>query len=104
MDIANNKEKLAESNSNNVYWIKFLTDDKFEGKAYLNNINGNYNIDVETRTINILNIEGNESYELYDGDKFLNLLYLTNSFHVSGDTLRLLYNNRMNYMQFERLD
>ena len=104
VDIANNKEKLAESNSNNVYWIKFLTDDEFEGKAYLNKINGNYNIDVETRTINILNIEGNESYELYDGDKFLNLLYLVNNFHVSGDTLRLLYNNRMNYMQFERLD
>ena len=104
VDIANNNEKLPLQNSENVYWIKFINDEEFEGHSYSNNIGGSYRMDVDTRSLSFLNIEGSAMYELYDGDKFLNLLSVVQNFHVSGDTLRLLYNNRMNYLQFEKLD
>ena len=61
-------------------------------------------MEIDTRSLSFINIGGAEMYELYDGDKFLNYMSLVQNFHVSGDTLRLLYNNRMNYLQFEKLD
>lgn len=104
VDIANNNQKLPLQNSENVYWIKFIDDEKFEGHSYSNNINGYYRMEIDTRSLSFINIGGAEMYELYDGDKFLNYMSLVQNFHVSGDTLRLLYNNRMNYLQFEKLD
>ena len=104
VDIANNNDKLPLQNSENVYWIKFVNDEEFEGHLYSNNIQGSYRMDIDTRSLCFLNIGGTEVYELYDGDKFLNLLSVVQNFHVSGDTLRLLYNNKMNYLQFEKLD
>lgn len=104
VDIANNNQKLPLQNSENVYWIKFIDDEKFEGHSYSNNINGYYRMEIDTRSLSFINIGGTEMYELYDGDKFLNYMSLVQNFHVSGDTLRLLYNNRMNYLQFEKLD
>ncbi len=104
VDIANNNQKLPLQNSENVYWIKFIDEEEFEGHSYSNNISGSYRMDIDTKALYFLNIEGSEMYEMYDGDKFLNLLSVVQNFHVSGDTLRLLYNNKMNYLQFEKLD
>ena len=105
VDIANDIEKLPQMNSNNVYWIKFdLKEDKFTGHSYSNSIGGDYKMDLERKEIVFSNMVGNQIYELYDGDKFVDLLLLVRNFHLSGDTLRLLYNNKMNYMQFEKLD
>ena len=105
VDVPNKIEKFPQMNSDKVYWIKFDSqNDNFCGRTYSNSIKGFYQMDVEKKTLVFTNLNVGQSLELYDGDKFFNTLTLVQNFHLSGDTLRLLYNNKMNYMQFEKIE
>jgi len=105
VDIPNKIEKFPQMNSDNVYWIKFDSqNDNFSGRTYSNSIKGLYQMDVENKTLVFSNLTTGNALELYDGDKFFSTLSLIQNFHLSGDTLRLLYNNKMNYMQFEKIE
>jgi hypothetical protein len=103
VDIPNKIEKQPLQNSKNVYWIKLDDGPNFEGKAFSNTINGTYTMDIDSKSISFNNINSGTACELYDGDKFLLQLSMVQNLHVSGDTLRLLFNNKMNYLQFERI-
>jgi hypothetical protein len=89
--VTNGNTRLPEQDSDNSYWLQFKNDNTFTGKSSSNFIGGTYEINHQTSSFRITNLEGTEIYEHPDGRLFIESLMALRSFELREDTLNLYY-------------
>jgi hypothetical protein len=101
VDVETGNLKVAEPNDPKCYILTFDTDSTYTGISSTNHIYGEYRVDYEKSTIDIVNPMGTEISELFDGLMYMQSFMSVQSFLISGKELRLYYNAGKNYLLFK---
>ena len=103
VDVANNTTKIPEPNDSICYSLIFEGNlNKLNINSSTNSLSGDYTINTENYSLLIENLHGTEINELYDGNLFMQGIENTRYYSISNNILELYYNNRQNYLKFER--
>lgn len=103
VDVANNTTKIPEPSDSVCYRLEFEENlNKLNVHSSTNSLSGDYIINTENYSLLIKNLYGTEINELYDGNLFMQGIKNTRYYSVSNNILELYYNNRQNYLKFER--
>ena len=101
-DLSNNSfEKANPSNCENCYTITFVKDGMFSGFTASNSFYGEYQIEVTKLKVN--NFTTTKVYELGNGEKYSEAIPHIVSFEITGNELKLYYNQGQNYLLFNLL-
>lgn len=103
VDVANNTTKIPEPSDSICYRLEFEENlNKLNVHSSTNSLSGEYIINTENYSLLIKNLYGTEINEVYDGNLFMQGIKNTRYYSVSNNILELYYNNRQNYLKFER--
>jgi hypothetical protein len=82
------------------FTLSFETDSTFTGKSSTNELYGEYALDYQTSTIQIINLGGTKIGETPDGYKYMDSLRAIHSFSITETALKLYYNNGKEYLLY----
>ena len=98
-------------NNDNCYWLVFYDNDSLSGWSSTNDLSGSYTANMPSTpnkstnsdkySFQITKLGGTKMGELYDGWLFMESLFAVDSCLISGNELKLYYDNQ-NYLLFER--
>lgn len=91
--------KLAEPSDNDIYTIIFHEFRRFSGKSSTNVIEGEFEFDENTATLEVKNIGGTKINEILDGRKYMSLLESSKRYEITEKGL-LLFSNGTTYLLF----
>ncbi len=95
-----NTLREAEPKDCNIcYTISFREDGTITGHTSTNEIRGQYLI--KGRKLNFMELVGTEIKEIFDGDKYVEVLHQVEQFEIISEQLKLYYGNT-NYLLFKK--
>ena len=99
-------QELEPKDCEKCYTLTFDTDKSFLTFSSTNELQGIYNADYTTHTIQIVDFGGSKINEIGDGILYVNPFWemAIQSFSLQGSELRLYYNEKKNYLLFKSLE
>ena len=91
--------KLAEPLDDDIYTIIFHESHRFSGKSSTNVIEGEFEFDEKTATLEVKNIGGTKINEILDGRRYMSLLESSKRYEITEKGL-LLFSNGTTYLLF----
>jgi len=101
VNVAENTIKIAEPQHENCYRMIFKPDGTFSGQTSTNQAGGRYEVNVQDKTLKILNIGGTEINELFDGKLYVESMLKVDSFSITERGLALYYDNKKHFLLFK---
>ncbi|KGN78736.1 hypothetical protein HW49_08045 [Porphyromonadaceae bacterium COT-184 OH4590] len=101
VDTISNTSKVPEPNRDNNFIVKFQEKGLCSGYSSINAIEGEYYADYKLNTIKILIKISNFANDSPDGYTFLQYMEKVNKFLLTGNKLKLYYNNQI-CLEFKR--
>ena len=103
VDLANHTETLPiPSDDTHSYWIK-LCNDTIQGRGLANEMLGAYTISENQIQISIFGYTKIGIINPNHEEEFFSAIEKAESFSIEGKTLHLYYNDRNNYLKFEKV-
>jgi len=103
VNVKSNTIKMAKPESDSCYVITFYSDNTFSGITSTNQVDGNYEISLNAKTLKILQLGGTKINELNDGNIYVANLLRVNLFSITERGLALYYDNENYYLLFKPL-
>lgn len=103
---SNEIRELEPKNCNECYILTFKKDGTIEGYTSTNEAVGEFEINLSTKELQIINFSGiTEINELFDGKEYIETISNVNSYNTnSNDTLLLYYNHQNLYLIFNSVE
>jgi hypothetical protein len=86
---------------NDTYTLNFTNDTLLKGRSSSNYLGGHYKV-YQNDSISLKVAQQTFALEINEGNLFVESLNNVSSYHISDNSLKLYYNNRHNYLKFER--
>ncbi|MDR1371189.1 MAG: META domain-containing protein [Dysgonamonadaceae bacterium] len=103
VDVATAKLTEAEpKNCKECYTLYFNTDSTFTGMSSVNEIYGEFIVNVSTSAIRIVNLGGTKIGETPDGNKYMDCLEAVHSFSLTETELKLYCNDGKEYLLYKK--
>jgi heat shock protein HslJ len=90
--VINGKARTPDQDSDDRYWLLFKEDNTLEGKSFVNELSGTYEMDMQASSFRITNLGGTKIGEPGDGQLFVESLQTVRSFKLRDGVLKLYYN------------
>ena len=104
VDLANHTETLPiPSDDTHSYWIKLCNDSTIQGCGQVNEMLGAYTIPENQKQISIFGYTKIGIINPNHEEEFFSANEKAESFSIEGKTLHLYYNDRNNYLKFEKV-
>jgi hypothetical protein len=102
VDVQNQTSIAPNPTDEGCFFLRFELNKRIFIRSSSNNIFGDYIINPETSYFKFENLEGTEVGEVGDGYLFMEGINNTRAYSISDTILKLYYNNKQNYLEFEK--
>ena len=102
VDVQNQTSICPNPTDEDCFFLRFELNKRIFIRSSVNNISGDYVINTENSYFKFENLVGTEIAEVYDGNLFVECINNVSNYSISNNTLRLYYNNYLNYLEFEK--